>query len=155
MSNTLLVTADMLGDTPLHICAQVGNVYMTQLLLGYIIDHSSPVTTFSQSPVLLTMINRDANRRVPPEPSVTRVNKVISHYRSASRHAHAMLIKRNKGKLTSLHVAIQAGNLDVVNEMLKYADPSVINMCDDQQRTSLHMAAAKGKKVFHLQCRFE
>jgi hypothetical protein len=44
-----------------------------------------------------------------------------------------------------MYVAIQAGNLDVINEMLKYADTSVINMCDDQQRTSLHMASAEGK----------
>jgi ankyrin repeat protein len=63
-----------------------------------------------------------------------------------------MLTKKNKGKLIPLHVAIQAGNLDVINEMLRYADPSLLNVCDDQQRTSLHMAAAKGEKVFYLEC---
>jgi ankyrin repeat protein len=155
MSNALAIAVDLLGNTPLHTCAQVGNVYMTQLLLSYSIDHSLPITTFSNSPPLLTMINRDANRRMPPESSVTRAIKPTSHYGLASRHAHAMLIKKNKGKLTPLHVAIQAGNLDVIREMLKYADPSVINVCDDQQRTSLHIAAAKGEKVFHLHCERE
>lgn len=150
MSNTLLVAADMLGDTPLHSCAQVGNLYMAQRLLSYIIDNNSPVRIFSDSPMPLTTINYDANRRVSPEPFVVKVNKGASHYGSANRYTHTMLIKRNKGKLTPLHVAIQAGNLDIINEMLKYADPSVINMCDDQQSTSLHMAAAKGKNDLYL-----
>jgi ankyrin repeat protein len=126
MSNTLAVAADVLGDTPLHMCAQVGNVYMAQLLLGYITHHNPPITTFSDS-------------------SITRAIKATYHYRSVSRHAHAMLIKKNKNKLTALHVAIQAEHLDVINEMLKYADPSVLNMRDDRLRTCLHMAAAKGE----------
>jgi hypothetical protein len=107
-------------------CAQVGNVYMAQLLLGYITHHNPPITTFSDS-------------------SITRAIKATYHYRSVSRHAHAMLIKKNKNKLTALHVAIQAEHLDVINEMLKYADPSVLNMRDDRLRTCLHMAAAKGE----------
>ena len=150
MSNTLSVAADIQGATPLHSCAQVGNMYMAQRLLSYIIDHRSPVRTFSNSPMPLTMIAYDTNKRVSPESLAAKVNKGTSHYASASSHAHTMLIKRNKGKLTPLHVAIQAGNLDVINEMLKYANSSVISMCDDLQRTSLHMAAAKGKKVFHF-----
>jgi ankyrin repeat protein len=124
MSNTLAITADVLGDTPLHTCAQVGNVYMTRILLGYIIGHNSSVMTSSYSPT-----------RAP------------ANYGSAIRHTHAALTKKNKEKLTPLHVAIQAGHLDVINEMLEYAHASVINMCDDQQRTSLHMAAAKGKEM--------
>ncbi|CAM4771714.1 unnamed protein product [Rotaria magnacalcarata] len=144
MSTTLAVATDVLGDTPLHTCAQVGNAYMTQLLLDYITNHNSPVTTCSDSLNLLTMIKRDTERRMPPESSAIRCINATSRYGSTSRHAHAILTKKNKSKLTPLHVAIQAGNLDVINEMLKYADSSVVNVFDDQKRTSLHMAAAKG-----------
>ncbi|CAF4522440.1 unnamed protein product [Rotaria socialis] len=144
MSTTLAVATDVVGDTPLHTCAQVGNVYMTQLLLDYITNHNSPVTTCSDSRNLLTMIKRDTDRRMPPEASTVRCINATSRYGSTSRQAHAILTKKNKSKLTPLHVAIQAGNFDIINEMLKYADSSVVNVFDDQQRTSLHMAAAKG-----------
>ncbi|CAF1339936.1 unnamed protein product [Rotaria sordida] len=93
------------------------------------------------------MINHNAVRRIQLEPQVTQRIKSPSNYGSAIWHAHALLTKKNKEKLTPLHVAIQAGHLDVINEMLKYADASVITTCDDQQRTSLHMAAAKGEKM--------
>ncbi|CAF1136805.1 unnamed protein product [Adineta steineri] len=126
MSNTLATTADVLGNTPLHTCAQVGNVYMTQVLLGYITGHNSS----SYSPKFFKMSNHNADKRMQPESTI--------------RHAHVLLTKKNKEKLTPLHVATQAGQLDVINEMLRYANASMINMCDDQQRTSLHMAAAKG-----------
>lgn len=153
MSNTLTLAVDALGDTPLHVCAQVGNVSMAQLLLRYVTDHNLFMTTLSNSPRYLTMTNRDSNRRFLPEASLNKTNTVTTDDRTkASRQSHLMLVKRNKGKLTPLHVAIQAGYLDVVNEMLRYADRSLLNVCDDQQRTSLHMAAAKGKKVFHLYC---
>jgi ankyrin repeat protein len=62
MSNTLTVAADMLGDTPLHACAQAGNVYMTQLLLSYTTDHSSFLSTFSSASTDLVMLKRDVNR---------------------------------------------------------------------------------------------
>lgn len=135
MSNTLAIAANVLGDTPLHTCAQVGNVYMTQLLLGCFTGHNLSMITSNdfKLPRPLKMINHNTARQMQLEPSVI-------------QHAHGLLIKQNKEKLTPLHVAIQAGHLNVINEMLKYADASVVNMCDDQQRTSLHMAAAKGKK---------
>ncbi|CAF1547014.1 unnamed protein product, partial [Adineta steineri] len=127
MSNTLAITADVLGNTPLHTCAQVGNVYMAQLLFGYITGYNSS----SYSPKFFKMSNHNADKRMQPESTI--------------RHAHVLLTKKNKEKLTPLHVATQAGQLDVINEMLRYANASVINMCDDQQSTSLHMAAAKAR----------
>ncbi|UJR19480.1 hypothetical protein I4U23_022610 [Adineta vaga] len=107
ISNTLTIAADVLGDTPLHMCAQFGNVYMAQLLLNYVNNYDSFATTTKVTP-------------------------------------HTMLMKMNKNKLTPLHMAIQAGHLDVINEMLRYTDLSILNMRDDQLRTCLHMAAAKG-----------
>ena len=62
VSNTLTLAADVLGDTPLHVCAQAGNVHMTQLLLGYTTNHSSFISTFSKSPTAQTMLKRDVNR---------------------------------------------------------------------------------------------
>lgn len=148
MSSSLAIAADISGDTPLHICARINNVYMTERLLGYISQRSSPVMTFSDSSTSRTMTNLDANGRVPPKPSVSKSGHTTSHHGSVSGHVHAILMKRNKSKLSPLHVAIQTGNLHIIQEILKFAHQSLINGYDDQQRTCLHMAAEKGRKKF-------
>jgi ankyrin repeat protein len=56
----------------------------------------------------------------------------------------SMLSERNKSKYTPLHVAIYYGNFNVIREILSYATSNIINACDDQNHTSLHMAAEKG-----------
>jgi ankyrin len=126
LSSLLVLAADISGDTPLHICAKVGNVYMSKLLLDYINNISSSVETISHSTTYRSMTNLDA-----------------------TGHVYTILNKKNKNKHTPLHVAIYNENLNIIHEILNYSDPSVINACDDQKRTSLHMAAEKGEKVIN------
>lgn len=147
MTKTLAVATDTLDNTPLHICAQVGNIYMTQMLLGYITNHNLILSSLSKSQNFHPKINPDYNHRLLTVSSIDSTNSTIndtSYSDLEHRYTHDMLTKTNKDNLTPLHLAVQAGKLDVLNEMLKYADSFVINRCDDQQRNSLHMAAIKG-----------
>jgi ankyrin repeat protein len=144
MSISLAVTADIHGDTPLHICAQVGNVYMTQRLLDYMSQTISPVVPISHQPTHRTMTDLDSNGRVPSKPSDQRTLNTSSPSTSLNHHVNKMLTKKNKSKLTPLHVAIHYGKVDVIKEMFRFVQLSMINERDDQWRTSLHMAAEKG-----------
>jgi ankyrin repeat protein len=144
MSISLVVTADVQGDTPLHICAQVGNVYMTQRLLDYMSQNISPVVPISHQPTRRTMTNLDSNGRAPSKWSDQKTLNTSSQSTSLNDHVYKMLTKKNKSKLTPLHVAIHYGKVDVIEKMFKFVHPSIINEHDDQWRTSLHMAAEKG-----------
>jgi ankyrin repeat protein len=148
MTNLMVLGADISGDTPLHICAKVGNVYMTKILIHYIKNISTLKEIISPTPTSRNMKNLDANSQVTSKLSSdkkTTTNKQIF----ASGHVYAMLNKRNKNNHTPLHVAIYNGNLNVIKEILNHSHPSVVNACDDQKRTSLHMAAEKGEKVIN------
>lgn len=121
ISDFLLKATDLMGNTALHICAEVGNVYMTKRLL------------FHSTPVIPTTTN-------------TACEQVLT-----KKYADVMLTKKNKSKLTPLHVAIHSGKSHVINEILQVANPSkFIEQCDEQRRTSLHMAAEKGERVMSL-----
>jgi ankyrin repeat protein len=139
--DSFLKAADVMGDTALHICARIGNVYMTKRLLF----HSTSVMPFSKPPPYRSMTNLDANGRIPPKSlsttTTTREQVLVDE------HVYAMVKKKNKDKLTPLHVAIHYGKLHIIREILQVVDPSVIiEECDEQRRTSLHMAAEKGER---------
>ncbi|CAF0779675.1 unnamed protein product [Adineta steineri] len=143
LSILLVLAADISGDTPLHICAKVGNAHMSQILLDYIKNISSPVETISNTTQYRSMTNLDTNGQVPSKPSASKTT-TTNKQMSTNKHVYKILNKKNKDKHTPLHVAIYNENLNVIHEILEYSDPSVINACDDQKRTSLHMAAEKG-----------
>jgi ankyrin len=126
MSISLVVAADVQGDTPLHICAQVGNAYMTNRLLDYMSQTISPT--------------------VPLKRSDQKTRNTSSQSASLSNHVYKMVAKKNKSKLTPLHVAIHYGQVDIIKKMFEFLvhPSSMINEHDDQWRTSLHMAAEKG-----------
>lgn len=149
LSNLLVLAVDIQGDTPLHICAKVDNAHMTKILLNYIQKNSSTDNTTKISPHSTTiehrsMTNLDANGRVPtksfPQKMINNNNKEISQIEPIRK----ILMKKNKNKYTSLHVAIYNGSLNVIEEILDYVDKNMIDAFDDQKRTSLHMAAEKG-----------
>ncbi|CAF0755698.1 unnamed protein product [Adineta steineri] len=143
LSILLVLAADISGDTPLHICAKVGNAHMSQILLDYIKNIASPVETIPNTTQYRSMTNLDANGQVPSKQSASKTT-TTNKQMSTNKHVYKILNKKNKDKHTPLHVAIYNENLNVIREILKYSDPSVINACDDQKRTSLHMAAEKG-----------
>ena len=146
--STLLVFAnDLQGDTPLHICAKVGNTYMAKRLLDYI-KTTSPstsieVTSHTTTTTYRSMSNLDANGRVPTKSPPTKIH-VTTQESPMMTNIVSMLSERNKSKYTPLHVAIYYGNFNVIQEILLYSTLNIINACDDQNRTSLHMAAEKG-----------
>jgi hypothetical protein len=142
ISSFLTGATDLMGNTALHICAKAGNVYMTHLLLF----PSTPVVSVSKAPPPpRSMTNLDSNGRVP-QVSTWSTPATDRQQVSVNKHVEAMLTKKNKDKLTPLHLAIHSGKLNVIIEILKVANPaSIINKCDDQRRTSLHMAAEKGE----------
>lgn len=142
ISSSLIGATDLMGNTALHICAKAGNAYMTQLLLF----PSTPVVPISKTPPPpRSMTNLDSNGRVL-QMSTWSTPATVRQEVSANKHVEAMLTKKNKDKLTPLHLAIQSGKLNVIIEMLKVPNSSsIINACDDQRRTSLHMAAEKGE----------
>ena len=149
LSSLLVMAPDIQGDTPLHICAQVGNAYMAKLLLDYIENNFSsrevtPHTTTTTAH--RSMTNLDVNGLVPSKPSRSKIHTTNQQTR-ATEYVHRTLMKKNKNKYTPLHVAISYGNLNVIEKMLQYSHPSVINAFDDQMRTSLHMAAEKGETL--------
>ncbi|CAF1020079.1 unnamed protein product [Adineta ricciae] len=145
MSVFLAVAADVHGDTPLHVCAQVGNTHMTRLLLHYMAQKNiSPVVPISHHPTYRSMTNLDSNGRPPEKPSNQKTRQIISQTSPLNNHVWAMLTKKNNSKLIPLHEAIHHGHLDVIKEMLQFVHVSMINQYDDQRRTSLHMAAEKG-----------
>jgi ankyrin repeat protein len=148
LSSLLVRAADLQGDTPLHICAKVGNACMSKLLLDYIKNNSSSSEVTLHSTTHRSITNLDGNSRVPSKPATSKMH-TTNHQTSTIGHIQKMLIKKNKKKYTPLHEAIYNGNLNVIQEMLHYSDLSVINAYDDQKRTSLHMAAEKGEKVIN------
>jgi hypothetical protein len=90
------------------------------------------------------MTNLDSSGRVLPKspPTTTTAHERVS----ITMQVDLMLTKKNKSKLTPLHVAIHCGKSLVINEILQVANPSIIEEYDDQRRTSLHMAAEKGER---------
>jgi ankyrin repeat protein len=150
LSSLVVLAADILGDTPLHICAKVDNALMSKLLLDYMKNKSPSreITASSTSTKYRSMTNLDANGRVPSKPVINNAH-TTNQQTSPVEHIHTTLLKKNKNKYTPLHVAIYNGNLDVIQEILQYSNLRVINACDDQMRTSLHMAAEKGEKVLN------
>ncbi|CAF1438206.1 unnamed protein product [Adineta ricciae] len=120
--------------TVLHICAKAQDNQITQLLLN---SHFMSNTLARTSD-----ISGDTALHVCARVGNIFMTQLLLRYTVG--HGSSLLTKKNKEKLIPFHVAVQAGHLDVINEMYLYADSSMVNMCDDQQRTGLHMAAAKG-----------
>jgi ankyrin repeat protein len=152
LSTLLVLAADLQGDTPLHICAKVGNACMTKILIDYIKRNSSSFTTTEVTPHTTThrsMTNLDTNGRVTSKPSPT-ITQITTQQSPVMGNVKSMLIKKNKNKYTPLHVAIYFGNYNVIEEMIPSLTLSVINEYDDQKRTSLHMAAEKGQHFSQL-----
>ena len=105
-----LTLADVMGDTPLHICARKNNKYMCQRLLG------------------------------TPEQSSGKP---------------AMLQCRNNNGFNALHEAIENGNDEIVKLMIEkmamsFSQKQLLEECDNKARTSLHIAALKGKSRIRL-----
>lgn len=153
LSNLSILAVDIQGDTPLHICAKVDNSYMSKLLLDYSKNNSSTTRVIPHSTTTTeyrSMTNLDANGRTPSKsPSRKMPNNNGQVFKTGL--VSKMLMKKNKNKNTPLHVAIYNGNVKVIQEILRHSDTTLINAYDDQKRTSLHMAAEKGKQVttFH------
>ena len=114
--NFNVTQVDIMGNTPLHTCVQVNNIYMSHRLIS-----------LSQNDPKLIM-----------DPKTDRIQLKI----------------RNNDKLTPFHEATKYERLEIVEQMLKSVnDPRKLIMEPDQElRTSLHIAALKGKissKEFH------
>lgn len=127
--------------TALHICAKIQDKQITQLLLN---SHFMSNTLASTND-----ISGDTALHICARVGNVYMTQLL--FRFTVSYSSSLLTKKNKEKLTPFHVAAQAGHLDVINEMLMYADSSAINMSDDQQRTALHMAAEKGYTQ-HVSC---
>lgn len=137
-----LVSNISLG-TVLHICAKVHHKEITKILFNSrFMSNTLAITADVLGNTSLHICAQVGNVYM----TQLLLDYITGHNLSTQSIVTSSLIKKNKDKLTPLYVAIQAGHLDVVNNILKYADASVINMCDDQQRTGLHIAAAKGEK---------
>ncbi|CAF1436980.1 unnamed protein product [Adineta ricciae] len=143
MTKILVLAVDILGDTPLHICAKVGNAFMIKILLDYIKQISSSMNIISYSSTSSNIKNLNNNNRIPLK-LLSDKHSDINRQISTNEYIYTILNKKNKNKHTPLHVAIYNGNLNVIKEILKYSHQSVVNACDGQKRTSLHMAAEKG-----------
>jgi ankyrin repeat protein len=160
LSTLLVLAADLQGDTPLHICAKVGNAHMTKILLDYIENNSSSIYTevIPHSATRRTMTNLDANGRVPSKPTPTKLHTTTQQTSNVSL-LDTMLLKKNKNKYIPLHVAIYYGNFNVIETIFFHLKSfshsnlleTIINARDDQKRTSLHMAAEKGEEVINFE----
>jgi ankyrin repeat protein len=161
LSTLLVLAADLQGDTPLHICAKVGNTHMTKILLDYIENNSSSIYTevIPHSATRRTMTNLDANGRVPSKPTPTKMHTTNTRQTSNMSLLDTMLLKKNKNKYIPLHVAIYYGNFDVIETIFFHLKSfshlnlleTIIKARDDQKRTSLHMAAEKGEEVINFE----
>ncbi|CAF3438135.1 unnamed protein product, partial [Rotaria sp. Silwood2] len=69
-----VVAADIQGDTPLHICAKVGNAIMSKILLNYIKSNSFVKEATSQSTTYRSMTNLDADGRAPAKQLNTKIH---------------------------------------------------------------------------------
>lgn len=112
-----LAPTDVIGDTPLHICAQKNNLDMCSKLLS----------TYQNTP------GSESNSKHPSN------HKLTSPIQ--------MLTMLNNNGLTAFHVAIDNGYNKIVEEMIHAVpDPKIlIEERDEQLNTSLHKAALKGK----------
>ncbi len=108
-----LAPMDVMGNTPLHICAQNDNQYMCEKLLS----------------IAETSTASDSHRTTNPIDSL------------------AMLRIRNNNGSTAFHEATENGRYKIVERMIgAVANAQVlIEECDEHLRTSLHLAALKGK----------
>jgi ankyrin repeat protein len=115
-----LAPVDVMGNTPLHICAQKNNLYMCDKLLP-IHENFSDLGSNSKS---------DSKRKTTNSIQIPEMLKI-----------------RNNNGLTALHEATQKGYDKIVERMIEaVTDPKIlIEECDEQLNTSLHMAALKGK----------
>jgi len=96
-----LAPIDIMGNTPLHICAEKNNIFMCQGLLANI--HPKPV--------------------------------------------YDLLEKKNNNGLTAFHIAVKKKHTEIVNKMLQSTsgcESDLIKYCDQELRTSLHIAAFEG-----------
>ncbi|KAF9595992.1 hypothetical protein IFM89_006919 [Coptis chinensis] len=134
----LLSKANLVGDTPLHIAARAGHLHILNLLIGCAKNsQSSSWRDIETGRAEATEIMRKQNRK----------KDTIMH--EAARNCHLeiviSLIKEDPELLciindvgeSPLHVAVEAGKLDVIEEMLKaehcsYKGPN--------GRTALHAA---------------
>ncbi|CAF4585618.1 unnamed protein product, partial [Rotaria sp. Silwood1] len=117
-----LAPVDVMGNTPLHVCVQKDNQYMSDRLLS---DRDMVVTVSS-------IPQGTSSRKTENEDKISKMLK----------------IKNNNG-LTAFHEAIESGHNEIVLQMLKKVIDRVqlIEEPDQQLRTSLHMAAFKGNSV--------
>ncbi|KAF9596013.1 hypothetical protein IFM89_006940 [Coptis chinensis] len=155
----LLSKANLAGDTPLHIAARAGHLHILNLLIGCAKNsQSSSWRDIETGRAEATEIMRKRNRK----------KDTIMH--EAARNCHLeiviFLIKEDPELLciindvgeSPLHVAVEAGKLDVIEEMLKaehcsYKGPNgrtalhaalIYKKPDDNRRTPLHFVSAFG-----------
>lgn len=143
LSSLVIFAADNMGDTPLHICAKFGNAHMSKLLLAYINKQLPSKVVVPQQSLYRTATSLDLTNRFHSKVPNEKTNNVYQH-RATDENVLRILKKKNKDRYTPLHLAIYNGNQGVAEEILNHCDSSVINECDDQKRTSLHLAAGKG-----------
>ena len=120
LCGTNLALPDIMGKIPLHICAEKNNLYMCEKLLA---------------------MARNSKQ--------TRVAEVF-HYNDKSTDSNElpeMLTIRNNNGLTAFHLATEKKHFDMVKRMIEsVSNPKLLIENRDQQlRTSLHIAALKGR----------
>ena len=118
---------DALGNTPLHICAQKKNTHMCKELLR--------VTESSLKNSTKTSFD--------------------SRYQAFGSNTMPTMLKiRNNNGVTAFHEAIENGNSKIVEVIMEMSSDRhvLIEDTNEQLRTSLHIAAWKGKPRVGVHC---
>lgn len=117
-----LAPVDVMRFTPLHICAKQHNLYMCDKLLP--ISHKCSETELNSK----SISNHKAN------------NSIL---------IPKLLTIRNNDGLTAFHIATENGHYKIIKRMIEaVSNPKIlIEDCDQQLRTSLHIAALKGQLI--------
>ena len=115
-----LTMIDVMGNTPLHICTENENQDMCNKLLEIVESLRQSGSTERSG----------SDRRTTTSPELPK-----------------MLTIRNNNGLTPFHLATENGYDDIVVRMTEaVSNPKLlIENCDEQLRTSLHIAALKGR----------
>jgi ankyrin repeat protein len=144
----------------LHICAEVNEKSITDLLL----KKCSKLYENSKSNELF--ITTDLMKNTPfhtcaQNGNVDMCEQMIKSYRESNNNrpterwrGPTMWTMTNHNKWTALHGAVQNGYVDIVETMNTQMDAAdfeeMANIIDEELRSPLHMAAAKGE--FMLEC---
>lgn len=141
--------------TVLHICAEVNENDITNCLLS---------ACFKFYPNNELFIKTDSMRNTPLHTCAQRGNsymceKLLERFEKSKNTQRTtqksgeltMWTMTNHNERTALHEAIQNGHSDVVKTMHKWIDSTdfekMTDICDEELRTTLHMAAAQGQFI--------